>query len=789
MDFHKVIENGRTAFPESVKKKLDSLTEIEKKYLYELFDCKDGIDREMFALKVLDQTEQSLYIELKKTFEELFYQFFRKFCSNVTPDDKINELISNDLCGEDSDKFWFTLKSYKDVDKRIRVSFAKLIFENIDKEDIRSFLWNSWEWNQAFIDLVPACIDKFLDYLSDNLSWLFSDDESISEIIPSLHGLSCLKDIESEKDWLKNFLYKNRKSLMDEDLINKFFNYKKYKDILQDSFFDYLSDQSTISFNSIVYCIVFWILKSMDFSNVLYEYLDFYINKRHCFESFDEQEKDHYSSLYSGAKDLFMECFWLQDFEVEPIEGINFWTIKTRAYDDFAVLINRKLGPSLKFSEKVKFNDFIENNQERLAFEYIEQLYKTNDHSKKFFSFRTEYFLSKINSFLSDSSLFVLWDDEKWEIINELTELYPKARSEAWNVTVKKLNEIKKDFVSKKQKEVKDKFLWLIKSNSNFYEDFSMKNLMIILNLYMQFFNEDVKFVLFQEYQVYMYDYFKKRFEDSHNKAIKREEREAAKEEQKALDKKRHEELQIEKWKSMEPKAVETKKIELSEWFISDLEKYFWWQVDPDLLRSLRKFYWKYKTSWYTREKYWFDFDDGFFEILKRYWFICYDVVEPNDWENFNVPTEPEKSSDTSSEAEDEVDDPNILKLSVLIAKINETESFEEKVDYYVEALGIFYDFKNEKDFRVKVLNAIISENLIVKGIDSVLAGLLVWKKEKRKTSRREKRKRYYTFNIWNTWYRIVLQDQDNSDRKIIVDFVEHDTYLDRKNNSYLKKF
>jgi hypothetical protein len=77
------------------------------------------------------------------------------------------------------------------------------------------------------------------------------------------------------------------------------------------------------------------------------------------------------------------------------------------------------------------------------------------------------------------------------------------------------------------------------------------------------------------------------------------------------------------------------------------------------------------------------------------------------------------------SNDDDNLENPDILRLNDIIAKINCTDIVEDKVDYYVEALNIFYDFKNEKDFRVKVLNAVRSENLILKGIDSILAGLL----------------------------------------------------------------
>ena len=124
-----------------------------------------------------------------------------------------------------------------------------------------------------------------------------------------------------------------------------------------------------------------------------------------------------------------------------------------------------------------------------------------------------------------------------------------------------------------------------------------------------------------------------------------------------------------------------------------------------------------------------------------------------------------------------------------MIEKIWSTEDVDKKVDYYIQAFALFYDFKDVETFRTQILNSIKYDNRVLKWVDLVLYKILNGQKEEIKTSGMTKRRRYFRFDLWyNTWYRIVIQDQDWSNRRIIVDFVDHDTYSNNISN-YLKAF
>ena len=214
------------------------------------------------------------------------------------------------------------------------------------------------------------------------------------------------------------------------------------------------------------------------------------------------------------------------------------------------------------------------------------------------------------------------------------------------------------------------------------------------------------------------------------------------------------------------------------------MNNYFWWAIDPVLERSLRNSWWKYKKKWFDR----FNVTEKFFEILDKYWFECEDL-DISDSKDASSGTPLSESLEINGEAWlDDNENQDIIKLWDIIRKINETDDVEQKIDYIVDGFDIFYDFSNKELFRFLVSNFVKSEVRILKWIISVLCWIMKWQREELKTSKNIK-ERYFTFDIWyNTWYRIVLQDQDQPGRKKIVDFVDHDTYMVRI-PSYLRKY
>ena len=260
-----------------------------------------------------------------------------------------------------------------------------------------------------------------------------------------------------------------------------------------------------------------------------------------------------------------------------------------------------------------------------------------------------------------------------------------------------------------------------------------------------------------------------KKFRDSHNDILEKEERKQKTQIQN-LEK-------IENKKNMEEEIeisgiTVVEKNELPEEMVFDLKEYFGGYLDDDLERSLRNSRKIYKTKWF--EKFWVD--QAFFEILDKYGFLCEDEEPQENVESKSVQITQEEYFEDNNIVEDE----RLVKLKVMIEKISKTYNIAQKVDLYIEALSIFYDIEDKKGLWEKMFNSIKSDIRILKWIESVLYKILNWQKEDIKTSGVRKRKRYFRFDVWyNTGYRIVLQDQDTTNRKIIIDFAKHDTYSD----------
>jgi hypothetical protein len=84
-------------------------------------------------------------------------------------------------------------------------------------------------------------------------------------------------------------------------------------------------------------------------------------------------------------------------------------------------------------------------------------------------------------------------------------------------------------------------------------------------------------------------------------------------------------------------------------------------------------------------------------------------------------------------------------------------------------------------------LDSIKHDERILKWMESIFYRILNGQREIiRKMDRSWKR--YYRFDVaYNTWYRVVLNGQKWKSRKIIIDFVDHDTYEDRIPSYYCR--
>lgn len=536
MNFQELINWKNNILSESIKKKLKDLLETEKKYLYELFDCKEQIEKEKFALKVCDKTWDALYKELEKTEEELFSQFYTRYCKGSITDKKSKDLVLN-LLKEKNIDFW----SYEKIEDEVRLAFSKLIFENIDKKDILGLLWGDASENESFLKLISEYLDSYLESLYNYIKSVFSK-VSVGEISSIVKWCPSLNEYEQKPDWLERFLRNNKDSLLDEDILHRFFVYWNYYDKIVDFISEYLAQQGIFDFDSMVESISIWVLENLNFSNVLDEYLNFFLNKMNCFEALGDDEKECISNLFSQVRLLFLDCFWSFDDEKNVVESMNFEPIKASTKKGLVSIINQNISKLLNRSEGERYNDLVDNNDEEDVFQYIEELYKQNKYKDKIFWYRRDFFINKFKNSLFENSLFEISEERKSEIFSELHKKYFKAKWDATNITAKKIWEIKKDFVSRRSNELKDKLLLSIKTNRENFNKLDLRDLLFIASLFVYFLDDELKNSIRQEYLNAFTDAFEKRFKESHDKVVEKEkkewEKQKAKEDKKVLEQK-----------------------------------------------------------------------------------------------------------------------------------------------------------------------------------------------------------------------------------------------------------
>ena len=323
----------------------------------------------------------------------------------------------------------------------------------------------------------------------------------------------------------------------------------------------------------------------------------------------------------------------------------------------------------------------------------------------------------------------------------------------------------------------------IVWDNSEFFSKLNLQDLFLFVQFSKLLFSgESVS--LADKYKKHYFDFVESKIRESHLKVDEKE------------DWKKHEDMpekltlkKVKEKPDAPQKTYVPQKKQLPKWMFPQIVDYLNWKLNKkdldDLERSLRNCWWKYKMKWF--KKYWLD--SWFFTILDQYWFERDDeiIAETTEDSGNDSLLSTWLSTITDDNTSDTIDSPEISQLKEIIQKINETEDINQKVDYYVEAFWLFYDFKDVGYIKTQILNFIKSDVRILKWIVSVLEKFIKWQREEIKTSK-SVRKRYFTFDIWyNTWYRIVLQDQDWSTKKKIVDFVDHDTYEDRIPSYYCR--
>lgn len=360
--------------------------------------------------------------------------------------------------------------------------------------------------------------------------------------------------------------------------------------------------------------------------------------------------------------------------------------------------------------------------------------------------------------------------------ILSLKEKYPKAKNHLGFISNSAFKTWKLNFIS----QYKKSFSNLLESEltNESFKSLSLVQLNTLMYYYLSVLQKS-NFDVLSGFEEYVKVILEEKFRESHEKKV---ENEVQKSQRILQDKEKQleNEKQLSKKSRTKKSCASLKKSELPDWLIPELEKYFSWKLDQNLLRSLRNCWWVYKKSWFEK----FSVDVTFFEILDRFWFICEDVSD--DWIEEKSVNISDVTVYTSTDSNIEADN-EFVKLWHFLEQIKTSENIDDKVEYYIQAFELFYDFKDVKLFKTQVFESIKWDVRILKWIESVLEKISKGQKEELKTSKNWK-KRYFTFDVaYNTWYRIVLNGQQWKSRKIIIDFVDHDTYLDRIPSYYCK--
>ena len=483
--------------------------------------------------------------------------------------------------------------------------------------------------------------------------------------------------------------------------------------------------------------------------------------------------------LFNTTLSIFQSFWksWKFDYDRIDIDEV-----EKEAYRSLFVFLHRIL-KELNLNELVKFSESLHSYDENRIIDNAEQIFER--YRKQIFLYWKQYYLSELNKLLFQQDIFDIPSEKEDSFLQEMYEKYPKAKKHIWNIWVQKKKQLKLDFVKNQNKLLENMINGIVKDNSEFFWELNLQDLFLFAQFSKYFFDEE-KLMMSEEFRKFYFEFIESKIKESHFKFVEKEER---KQQNDILDILKPENIEEEKQNTTQKSCVPKKK-QLPKWMFSQIVEYLNWKLNKkdldDLERSLRNCWWKYKVKWF--KKFWLD--SWFFSILDKYWFECEDeiVIETND----NLDNDAWLSVwldiiDGDKGFADLIDSPEISQLKEIIQKIDETEDINLKVDYYIESFKIFYDFKDEEYIKAQILDSIKHDERILKWIESIFYRILNGQREIiRKMDRSWKK--YFRFDVaYNTWYRVVLNGQKWKSRKIIIDFVDHDTYEDRIPSYYCR--
>lgn len=624
-----------------------------------------------------------------------------------------------------------TLKQYINLEDVVRYNLWVVIFNEVSCEDIWRFFDNplSYAGIYSFID----------DFVSNFIS---SINDYICEALPEL---------------------------MNDDLFNDFLWY--FKNEISKLIKLKICDNNQLNLDDL-FCLIseeIYISISKDsLSNICHEFLENFHNY-----SIDSQSNENFDDTFECLRYLVeWTCIKMIDIESNMDQSLVDWE---KIADDTWEFIREYLNNNGEFN----ISDYDE---------FLEKIYNIVLDSEKYELWKN-LFLSRIKVPIKVNDIPIRSIDESIDLkhfIVALKERYPKAKNHIWILGFHKLKDKKIEYLEKCEENLK-------KSLSNLLDNDSIKKLNLVqlfkLMHYYLCILECNRLSIVNEFEWYLEKYFEQLFSESDFSVRKKE---AEKEAKKIESHKLKQSVPVIEVKKPETEQIQNREL-LSKELFEDIEFYFT-NIDinhskaekSEIIKAIEKLPGKsYKRKWFKD----FNLTDIFFQILDKNWYQCISEVKKVDGvrDILNVKSFSDWFVESFDSAVIDADD-IYIKVSNLLDEINSIDDIETKIDLFIDSLNILYDFSNKELFKVLALNYVKSDVRILKWIVSVLERIIKWQKEELKTTKNRK-KRYFTFDLWyNTWYRIVLQDQDWTTRKKIVDFVDHDTYMDRL-PSYYKKY
>lgn len=747
---------------------LTDLVDTERKYLVSLFDLKEIIDQRLEFLNStwLNLKENELFQDLSMASSLLFTEFYKKYCGNKFPMNVLKEGVVSQVMEDTNWKFDESLfNDFPAIDEYIRLNLSRSIFDNVDKKDIL-FILNDGIWNNDIIfDILEVLIENYFDEKKNLIKEFFGDSEksfSLKKVLNlSNNNLDSPDFIDPLLDVFANsyvdFVFNAVKSALKDNPQANFDDLVRILDVLFLNFFD---KKKLVDWFS-AFCSKVRLEDENDLSS----------------SNVDSVEPHDSDWLFFNVESIFNKFWCWLDLEFSDLD---IKSIEWKAHKSLFNFFDKNF-KELNLREFSKSWEGLRSHADEKKLKFAEQAFQK--YRKVIFPYWKSYCFSEFDKLLFNQKNFQISEEDEKAFLDEMFQKYPKAKKYAWSLWAQKKSQLKWEFIKTQNVLSENLVNSIVWDNSEFFSKLNLQDLFLFVQFSKLLFSGE-SFSLSDKYKKYYFDFVESKIRESHLKVVEKENWKKREDMPEELTLKKVKEKQDAPQKTYVPE-----KKQLPKWMFPQIVDYLNWRLNKkdldDLERSLRNCWWKYKMKWF--KKYWLD--SWFFTILDQYWFERDDEIiaettensENDSWLSIWL------STITDDNTSDTFYSPEISQLKEIIQKINETEDINQKVDYYVEAFWLFYDFKDVGYIKTQILNFIKSDVRILKWIVSVLEKFIKWQREEIKTSK-SVRKRYFTFDIWyNTWYRIVLQDQDWSTKKKIVDFVDHDTYEDRITSYYCR--